>query len=581
MNVKEPQQATPEAASAPKPIRPKGRFLEIVTTVSVSVLLFALALTLEPLRTGDGQYYFAMLVGLANNGSPAITDEVREVVIDRLNIDTGKGMTIAARDERLYAWHFFAYPLLCVPAYKLLHALDRDVLAAFQLTNAALIAFALIYVLVLSRLSAPARWFIATGFLLSTATIYFQWTHPEVFTAALVLMASVGLVTRQYGFAALLAALGSLQNPSAALLIVPIVCAQIWELRVRDGLGWLSRGIVQPLGITLAASMVAFVSYGWNFYKFGVPNPIAAKGVIDYSNINLGRLDSFVFDLNQGLIVGLPLFLWAVPVALFFRAMSTLTDASAVLRKEDLLLVGFLLMALPTLGQLNWNAGHSIFLRYASWAGMAPLVWVAVVVGIPRSGWMAAGLVPAAALQAAMALYIGGVALPRFPSYVQFMPWVEHVWNFSPRLYNPLPDIFFERLVGDEVSIETPAVLKGSDGEMIRVLDRIGRIEKVAEHVCGVGGAFAASDGRDSSEPHIRMAERGFWYVTGRLYCGYTAPVSLSPSTGAEKRPTLLQGWYAPEEWGFGAVARMQHCAWISDRSRTARPVSFFLGVHS
>ncbi|MDV7394414.1 hypothetical protein RZS08_23730, partial [Arthrospira platensis SPKY1] len=110
-----------------------------------------------------------------------------------------------------------------------MQALDLDVLAAFQLTNALFVALALIYVLVLSRLAAPARWFIAGGFLLSTATIYFQWSHPEVFTAALVLMASVGLVTRQYAFAALLTALGSLQNPSAALLILPIIGAQIWE----------------------------------------------------------------------------------------------------------------------------------------------------------------------------------------------------------------------------------------------------------------------------------------------------------------------------------------------------------------
>ena len=536
--------------------RGNGRFLEIVVTASVIVLLVILALTLVPTRTGDGFYYFAMLDGLANDGSPAMTDRVRDIVVGRFGFDPQTGMVIRGRNGNLYAWHFFAYPFLCVPAYKLLQALNLDVLQAFQLTNALLIGLALTYVLVISRLAAPSRWFIAAGFLLSTATIYFQWTHPEVFTAALVLMASVGLVTRQYVFAALLAAVGSLQNPSAALLIMPIFGAQMWELRVEQRLGWLTRDMLWPLGATLLVSMVGLASYGWSYYQFGVLNPIASKGSIDYSSVNLGRLNSFVFDLNQGLIVGLPLLLWAVPAVLAFRAISVFSRTHPIARREDFLLAGFLLMAIPTLGQTNWNAGHSVFLRYAAWAGMAPMVWVAVTLGGIGSAWRTVCIIPAVALQLGMALYIGGLSVSRFPYYAGFMPWVEPIWNHIPHFYNPDPEIFFERLVGRESAIKTPAVLKGRDGQMIRVLTQKRLLKEVAEEVCGSGSDFVQFDDRPSSQPKMIETEGGYSYVVGRFDCEVMRPVTiLLPATisfaaGSTVAPKMSAGWSSTEAWG-------------------------------
>ena len=491
------------------------------------------------------------MMDVANDGSPALTDRIRESVVGRFGFDPGKGMSIAGRDGNLYALHFFAYSLLCVPAYKLLQEFDLDVLGAFPLTNALLIGLALTYVLVMSGLATSARWFIAAGFLLSTATIYFQWSHPEVFAAALVLMASVGLVTQRYILAALLAAVGSLQNPSAALLIMPIIGAQMWELRIEQRLRWLTRDMLLPLGATLVVSMVGLASYGWSYYQFGVLNPITSRGFIDYSNINPGRLNSFVFDLNQGLIVGLPLLLWAVPVALVFRVISVFTRTSSFLRREDILLVGFLLMAIPVLAQTNWNGGHSIFLRYAAWAGMAPMVWVAVTLGGVWSVWKMIGIIPAVALQLAMALYIGGIALPRFPWYVRPMPWVEPIWNLNPHFYNPLPEIFFERLANDEVAIKTPAVLKGNDGQMIRVLTRKMLIKEVAEEVCGAGGIFVQSDDRASSQPKMSKTEHGYRYVTGRYHCQFAIPVVWSAArAGVPNGVRLLTGWSSPEPWG-------------------------------
>jgi hypothetical protein len=497
------------------------RVTEAIACASIIIVLLIVAFAIEPVRTGDGHYYFGMLEGLARNGSPALTDEVRASVKERLG-RVNFGMTLAATDGQVYGWHFFAYPLFCLPAYRLLQALHADGLKAFQLTNALIIAVALCYVLLFSRLSVPARWLVAAGFLFSTGTIYFQWTHPEVFSAALVLMASIAVVDRRYALAAFMAAVGSLQNPSIALMILPILIAQGFRLSRDDIPNLFARRALVSLSLTVFVSLIALVPYIWNYLQFGTPNVIVSKGAIDYSNINLRRLVSFMFDLNQGLVIGLPLLLWAMPFALAFRAAEAVRGTSRILRREDLLLLGFLLMVLPTLGQVNWNGGHSVFLRYGAWAGMAPLVWVAVTIGRQGGGWLAAGLVPAITVQLAMALSLGGVSVQRLPSYVHFRPWVLVIWNFKPHIYNPLPEIFYERLVNREVNpreIPTPAVLRGHNEEIIRVLTHKKRIEDVAEEVCGPGGNFEPWDQRHDSEPKMSETERGFRYVTGRFAC--------------------------------------------------------------
>lgn len=529
----------------------QSRLLEIIAATSAALLLVVLALTLGAISTGDGPYYFAMLEGWANNGSPAITPAASEAVFARLGFDTSTGMVIAATDGRLYAWHFFAYPLINVPAYKLLQTLDLDVLKAFQLTNAVLVALSLVYTLVLSRLSCAVRWFIAGGLIFSSASIYFQWTHPEIFSAVLVLLASIGLVEQRYPFAALMAALSSLQNPSSALLIIAVFGAQAWDLRGHYGRGLLTRTSLFALSASVAAATVALTPYVWSIVQFGTPNPIASSGYILFSNINLRRLISFVFDLNQGLIVGLPLLLWAIPVALLARMASIFTTGRAsILKREDWLLLAFVLMALPTLVQINWNGGHSVFLRYGAWSGMALLVWVGVSLGGASVSWRAGGLVPALALQIVMALYIGGISLMRFPSYVSFMPWVVPMWNHFPHFYHPLPEIYFERLRSGEVKITTPAILAGKNGELIRILSRQPSVELVGEEVCGPQGTFMPADLRSNSLPKISSTELGFSYVTGRLVCASRLPTVFSAAAGSERRPKMNNGWSDAEQWG-------------------------------
>ena len=410
----------------------------------------------------------------------------------------------------------------------------------------------LAYALVFSGLCRYARWFISLGFLFSAGVIYFQWMHPEIYTASLVLLASVCIVEKKYLLAIFLAALGSLQNPSVIFLALPAVGLVFLSMYKNGPPGTLSGGHLRPVLHVALALLPAFVPYAWNFERFGTLSPIAADPLfIDYSNINPGRFFSFLFDLNQGLIIGLPLLIWAVPVAGLGRLLRGFRLRRICFNQSDILLLGFILMVLPVLAQANWNAGQSIFLRYASWSGMAVLVWVSVVVSSFRFRSFYLVAIPALTLQLGMLLYMGGIEILRHPGYLDLKPWVKPLWEQNPHIYNPEPEIFFERVNRREEYMFTPVILRGESGEIIRALTRHGDISSAATEICGYPARLMAMDGRMSSQPRIRSARSGFYYISGRFFCDDRIPVpSVVRATGSPNSP-FVNGWANPEQWGI------------------------------
>lgn len=240
-----------------------------------------------------------------------------------------------------------------------------------------------------------------------------------------------------------------------------------------------------------------------------------------------GDSPAAIFDPNEGLIVGLPALLWLVPAALLYRVYEVRSDRRPLLRAEDLLCVGFVLVAVPTLAQANWSAGQSVFNRYAAWAGMLPLVWSASALGRMPGPAFAGAAAPAVALQLAAWTWMGGLSLAQQPSYLAFKPWVVPLWRTLPHAYDPLPDVFAERLAGREMfEIETPAVLRDTDGVILRVLARGADLAAIGSQVCGDGLALEPVDGRSSSAARAHATELGYVYLTGRLRCTMRAAFS-------------------------------------------------------
>ena len=94
---------------------------------AIAALVFGvLALRFPAERHGDGLLYFATLKALVWDHSPAVSQDVQDEVAARF-FPIPRELTIEA-DGQLYDAHFFAYSLLCVPAYLVLERFGFDTL---------------------------------------------------------------------------------------------------------------------------------------------------------------------------------------------------------------------------------------------------------------------------------------------------------------------------------------------------------------------------------------------------------------------------------------------------------------------
>src|SRR5262249_6257477 len=206
--------------------------------IAAAALIVTCALR-KPVRTGDGYEYFSTLQAWFDHGSRDLRAEDTSRLASLLAKsgipaadDPRAGFFESPRNHRSYGWHFFAYPLVAVPAKAVLHLVRGNELAAFQVTNAVLLAVAL-YVLLFRCRTAPLRKrLLIAGFAtLSPVLWYLPWTHPEVFIWAMVLLAMAFLDESRPALAVLFAALGALQNPPLAILAVALAVASFRRAR--------------------------------------------------------------------------------------------------------------------------------------------------------------------------------------------------------------------------------------------------------------------------------------------------------------------------------------------------------------
>lgn len=510
--------------------------LQMSFWASATLFLLGFAFVHSPILMGDGSFYWATLENLAREGTPSISEEVG-------------GLVIEAKSGDFYGIHFFAYSLVSVPAYWILDLLGLSTLKAFQLTNAVLMSLAIFIIFFRSGIPKLAQWVVVVGFL-GSGLYYIGWSHPEIFSSVFILLASLAFLDRRHPLAAFFSAVASLQNPSAILFLAAIVLDLVIGARAQRIHSWeWQRLFSDVLKVMLASSPFA-VPYLWSMLKFGVWNPIESRGFVNYRNMNFDRLWSLVFDLNQGLIIGLPLLVFLVPLAIGARLVNRLRKVGDLFTRSDLLIAAFLLMALPVLTQENWNAGHSVFIRYAVWLGILPLVWVAGELAKISRTTLSAVLVPAVFLQGSVFIWAGGPFVRQHPSHVEFKPWVVALWQIAPKAYNPLPEIFIERLRAREGGAATPISLFNFRGEPVKTLTTAVDLDGALNEICGANSYLFEPKPAGHKELRFTRTEKGFSYVLGPVSCDGWANIAMS---GKEHHPNpapFESGWSRPEDWG-------------------------------
>jgi hypothetical protein len=406
------------------------------------------------------------------------------------------------REGKVYPIHFFGYCALAAVPFK---ALEK--LGAAQPFNAFVVVnLAAVFVLGL----ALRRFFGCENkayagvmlFLLCGGILYFPWTSPECVSAAALL---AGLLLFSSGapvWGCMLAGLAGQQNPTILFFFgfAPLLQAlrasqhMPWRAAVRTALG--KRNVAG-----LAAGLAVFsLPMLFNLYQYGVPN-IIAKLFSDPKLVGMVRLESFYFDLNQGMILAIP----AVLLALLAWGWGGGREARANGAILATCAAFTLALALPALAVLNWNSGAAGVMRYAFWAAM-PFVFAMLLRLREHARW------PGAVIALLAAAQLGCMWHASSYRYIEFSPLAKQVLERAPGLYHPEPEIFAERAFHNDDYIEAGKVYVLRDGErVIKTLYNTANPD-ADRQLCGDGAILSATN-------RFVDSDRGWRYIDGPVRC--------------------------------------------------------------
>lgn len=425
-------------------------------TITVLIILAMVRSHLD----GDGVEYLIMTHAFVAHGSPSLTSDdflrISDVLRGKMD-PSAHALIVQVHDQltlsrsgtpffgfgrtptgEIYSIHFWLYSLLAAPFYVLLSAVGAKLTWCYSLLNLTFVAGTVYHLkkAVPGALREGAIIFLALG------TIYYlRWTGPEIMAACCAFSATICALRRDTSLAVLLCGIGATQNPSLALMIPFLIAHRVIASRMPSmtPLPAIERSL-PVASLFIALGLLASVSsYLFYYFTFGIPSLIAPH-FTDATLITARRAVSFMVDLDQGMLIGIPGLLtgallvlllpnkWSKGSLIFNGAWLALTSAA---------------VAAPTLAAMNWNSGASVMLRYAYWAVM-PLV-AFIIAALPSLTLNRRRAVASCVLVTqAMAILASGWIL-RPTSFLQHTPAAHWALVTVPAFYNPDPEIFFER----------------------------------------------------------------------------------------------------------------------------------------
>ena len=452
-----------------------SKFNNISVALWVSVLSFVCSLSLsESQIMGDGKEYLLYARAFAAHLSPEIKQEDILHVASMLDnsapsfraemekfgkeytingLQYGKGFVTSPGGE-LFSWHFWLYPLFVAPFFEVTDRLGLPPAYAFTLCNWAFVLGALTYLLFFWNASSTQKILLSALFLLTGTTYYIWWSHPEVFTASLMLLALMMTSDKRYGLAMMFGAIAATQNPPLVLLIGLIAAIAAFDIAQENKgsvlgvkLSLISSKILPYL---LASLVIAFLPVFYFQYMLGVANPIAAGGSADSALISFSRLGSLFFDINMGMIVAAPGIFVGIVIVLLASAVDLNGNGWRRVVGRNWFLFACvalsLAMALPALATTNWNHGHSVFSRYAYWLAVPLIYGLVVSLNNITSRMRVFTAIAIICIQLGVVTYYGLFGKNGRSDYLSFKPISDYVLLNFPGLYNPIPEIFIERL---------------------------------------------------------------------------------------------------------------------------------------
>jgi hypothetical protein len=473
---------------------------------------------------GDSPEYLLAARAFASHGTPAIRPSdvdwlaEREPTLREVALPLAEGMWLGERiplpsvrravSGAYYSLHFWLYSLLCAPFLWLTELFTLAPIRALAVVNALAASVAAVG---LWAHFGRGRLGVALGvlFVLSGTTFYLGWTGPEVLTGSALIVACLASRRGKLSQGLLAGAVAAAQNPSAILIWLYVLWS--WRTHGPREKRQLDRREVLFTALALA---LALLPYAFFYAAFRVPSIIATFST-DFSLISFERAWSLVFDLNEGMLFGLPGLLLgtlAATACALFAARSSERHRLATNALATVLVIAC--MAVPTFAIHNWNSGASVLIRYGYWLAMPllPLFGELAQHAGARARWVLFGV--AALLQIAV-IAVHGVWGQRY-SHVRHT-WVAKrvLWHF-PAAYNPVPEIFYERTLGSEPPLTTTnLVVWPYRGRPRKLMVREGVMPR-STRICPDESVVTSSS--------VRPATGGWLYLDAPFGCGGSEP---------------------------------------------------------
>ena len=499
----------------------------------IALVVLLNALWCVPKRTGDGYEYALTTHAIATRGNPAVYATDVADVIDLLGVWPVSGMSISrltgraeaitagkgrfgfyrTKTGKVYGYHFWLYSALAAPVEVALRVLGENPLKSMQILNALVAGLVLIWLLGWQPVSPDIRLWTGACYLLGGPIYYLRWTGPEVLVTSIIVFGFASLYGGRWRLALAGFALASLQVLSLAPLLA-LVWAHRW-MQVAGSSRERFRIMAKdwPWLFAFVVPLVAPLFYFWNFGRF---NLIVASGAASAEFLTIGRQVSAWFDLDQGMIVGLP---WLLPIVLL--AVAGFVRRRAWDSELTWAVAGSLIIFIPLTTQGNWNAGQAVFNRYALIAAAPLYVWMGRY--LARSVSIGPAKVVLLLFMLGWNAYFLGDEAPE-SGYLYHKPWTSWVLSHFPGLYHPEPEIFVERTLQRELSIrygQFHAAVAWPVGAKTKtkILIPLAHGTQALGGLCPHDSFLADIEGKAVSPEDASHWQYGWGYLDGRMSC--------------------------------------------------------------
>jgi hypothetical protein len=486
-------------------------------TALFAVLLLLFCMTSWK-KTGDFSEYGIMTIAVASHGTPDIrlSDIQKAKRLNpepvfhsfyqgledgvRAHADAPAVAFYRSKDERYYAIHFFAYSAIAAVPFAVFEAVGIPPFKCYQFVNLAFIY--LLGMTCFAFFGSIRRATAALGlFFLCGGALYWNWSSAEAMSAASLLAGLMLYLGNAPLLGAALVGLASMQNPPLVLFAGFAPVLQFLYLRNKGSTvraAWTSTASAKNIAALAILVLLFLLPIAFNLVKFGMPSLIAAAST-NPKLISGIRLFSFFFDLNQGMIVGVP----ALFAVLAWLLVSAKTRSMRLPACTALLFSAA--MAIPALSTHNWNSGAAGMMRYAFWAAM-PLLFVCLLQARDH-------VVPRALILAVFVVQAGTSLMERTYGHVEFNRIARFALANIPSAYNPVFEVFAERLRKHEGFVPKDQVLYYKVGQRTtKIAFNLEQLNKASREICGKNRELSLDKG-------VALVDDGWAYLNTTPAC--------------------------------------------------------------